>query len=123
MRMTAAVLYEQGLPFPYAQSEPFSIEEVELDGPGPGEVLVEVRGAGLCHSDLSVLEGLRKRPLPVVGGHEGADIVQEVGPGVTALRPGDHVAMAAVAGCGACRVCLVIQNEINPPPDLRYFDF
>ena len=55
MRMTAAVLYEQGLPAPYAASMPFRIEEVELDGPGEGEVLVEIRGAGLCHSDLSVV--------------------------------------------------------------------
>ena len=107
MRMIAAVMYEQGLPAPFAQSQPFRIEEVALDGPGEGEVLVEVRGAGLCHSDLSVIEGMRKRPLPVVGGHEGAGIVQEVGRGVTGFKPGDHVAMAAVAGCGQCRFCRV----------------
>jgi alcohol dehydrogenase len=106
MKMTAAIMYEQGLPAPYTQSKPFRIEEVELEGPGEGEVLVEVRGAGLCHSDLSVVEGLRKRPLPIVGGHEGAGIVREVGKGVTQVKPGDHVAMAAVAGCGQCRVCL-----------------
>ncbi|HUD34482.1 MAG TPA: alcohol dehydrogenase catalytic domain-containing protein, partial [Variovorax sp.] len=104
--MTAAVMYEQGLPAPYAQSQPFRIEEVELDGPGDGEVLVEVRGAGICHSDLSVVEGLRKRPLPIVGGHEGAGIVREVGRGVKGLVAGDHVAMAGVAGCGQCRTCL-----------------
>lgn len=107
MRMIAAVMYEQGLTAPFAESKPFHIEEVELDGPGPGEVLVEVRGAGLCHSDLSVVEGLRARPLPIVGGHEGAGIVREVGAGVTGLVPGDHVAMAGVAGCGKCRVCLI----------------
>ncbi|WP_255576324.1 zinc-binding dehydrogenase [Comamonas sp. Y33R10-2] len=84
---------------------PFRIEEVQIDGPGPGEVLVQVRAAGLCHSDLSVLEGLRKRPLPIVGGHEGAGVVMEVGAGVVGLSAGDHVAMAAVAGCGRCRVC------------------
>lgn len=106
MRMTAAVMYEQGLPTPFAKSQPFRIEEVELEAPGPGEVLVEVRAAGLCHSDLSVVEGLRPRPLPTVGGHEGAGIVREVGAGVTGLKPGDHVAMAGVAGCGQCRVCL-----------------
>src|ERR1700751_3349553 len=105
MRMTAAVMYEQGLSAPYAESQPFRIEQVDLDGPGAGEVLVEVRGAGLCHSDLSVVEGLRKRPLPIVGGHEGAGIVREVGAGVTGLAPSDHVAMAAVAGCGKCRTC------------------
>ena len=67
MRMTAAVLYEQGLPLPFSQSKPFVIQDVELEGPGEGELLIEIRGAGLCHSDLSVLEGMRKRPLPVVG--------------------------------------------------------
>ncbi|OYD73716.1 UNVERIFIED_ORG: alcohol dehydrogenase [Burkholderia sp. CF145] len=106
MRMTAAVMYNQGLPAPYAASEPYRIEEVDLDGPGDGEVLVEVRAAGLCHSDLSIIEGLRPRPLPVVGGHEGAGIVREVGRGVQGLAPGDHVAMAAVAGCGRCRTCV-----------------
>jgi Zn-dependent alcohol dehydrogenase len=106
MRMIAAVMYEQGLPMPFATSNPFRIEEVELEGPGEGEVLVEIRGAGLCHSDLSVLEGHRKRPLPVVGGHEGAGIVRELGSGVTGFVPGDHVAIAAVAGCGKCRLCL-----------------
>jgi len=104
--MTAAVMYQQGLTAPFAQSKPFHIEEVELDGPGDDEILVEVRGAGLCHSDLTTLEGMRKRPLPIVGGHEGAGIVREVGRDVKGFAPGDHVAMAAVAGCGHCRVCL-----------------
>ncbi len=106
MRMTAAVMYEQGLPAPFAQSKPFHIEEVELDGPGDDELLVEVRGAGLCHSDLTTLEGMRKRPMPIVGGHEGAGFVLEVGRNVKGFAVGDHVAMAAVAGCGHCRVCL-----------------
>lgn len=106
MKMLAAVMYEQGLPPPFSESRPFRIEEVELSGPGEGEVLVEVRGAGLCHSDLSVVQGQRPRPLPIVGGHEGAGIVREVGKGVVGFRPGDHVAMAAVAGCGQCKVCL-----------------
>lgn len=105
MRMTAAVMYEQGLPAPYAQSQPLKIEEVELEGPAAGEVLVEVRAAGLCHSDLSQVAGLRKRTLPVVMGHEGAGIVREVGPGVTGLRPGDHVVMTVGSGCGHCRHC------------------
>jgi alcohol dehydrogenase len=106
MRMTAAVMYEQGLPQPFATSQPWRIEEVELEGPGDGEVLVEIRAAGLCHSDLSVIEGLRTRPLPIVGGHEGAGIVREVGRGVVGLKEGDHVALAGVAGCGQCRACL-----------------
>lgn len=107
MRMFAAVMYEQGLPTPFVQSRPFHIEEVELDPPGPGEVLVEIRGAGLCHSDLSVVEGLARRPLPIVGGHEGAGIVRDVGTGVTRFSPGDHVVMVAVAGCGKCHFCKV----------------
>lgn len=106
MKMTAAVMYEQGLPTPYANSGPFRIEEVDLEGPGEGEVLVEVRGAGLCHSDLSQVAGLRKRTLPVVGGHEGAGIVREVGKGVTQFKEGDHVVMTLVAGCGCCNFCV-----------------
>jgi Zn-dependent alcohol dehydrogenase len=106
MRMTAAVMYQQGLPGPYSQSQPLKIEEVELDGPGEGEVLVEVRAAGLCHSDLSQVAGLRKRTLPVVCGHEGAGVVLEVGAGVQGLEPGNHVVMTVVSGCGHCRPCL-----------------
>ena len=106
MRMTAAVLYEQGLPKPYAQSTPFRIEDVDLEGPGDGEVLIEVRAAGLCHSDLSQVAGLRPRRLPVVGGHEAAGIVRETGRGVAGVKPGDHVVMSLVAGCGHCRPCL-----------------
>lgn len=106
MKMIAAVMYEQGLPAPYAQSQPLKIEEVELEGPGEGEVLVEVRAAGLCHSDLSQIAGLRKRTLPVVVGHEGAGIVREVGRNVTDFKPGDHVIMTVGSGCGHCRCCL-----------------
>lgn len=105
MRMIAAVMRQQGLPAPFAESRPFEIDEVELEGPGEGEVLVEVRAAGLCHSDLSVIEGLRKRIVPVVGGHEGAGIVREVGRGVTRLQPGDHVVMSNFTACGHCRHC------------------
>jgi Zn-dependent alcohol dehydrogenase len=103
--MIAAVMYEQGLPMPYAQSMPFRIEEVDLEGPGDGEVLIEIQAAGLCHSDLSQVAGLRKRQLPVVGGHEAAGIVREVGRGVTDVAPDDHVIMTVVTGCGHCRPC------------------
>lgn len=106
MQMTAAVLYEQGLPAPYAESQPLKIEQVELNGPGENEVLVEVRAAGLCHSDLSQIAGLRKRTVPVVMGHEGAGIVREVGRGVTQFKPGDHVVMTVGSGCGECRSCI-----------------
>lgn len=109
MRMIAAVMYEQGLPQPYEISKPFKIEEVELQGPGEGEVLIEVRAAGLCHSDLSVVAGLRKRTLPAVGGHEGAGVVLEVGRGVSGLKAGDHVVMTVATGCGHCHSCVHVR--------------
>ena len=79
------------LPRPYAESRPLSVEEVDLDGPVENEVLVQVAGAGLCHSDLSVINGSRPRPVPMVMGHEAAGIVRDVGPGVKDLQPDDHV--------------------------------
>jgi Zn-dependent alcohol dehydrogenase len=105
MRMLAAVMYQQGLPTPFAESQPFKIEEVDLEGPVEGEVLVQVMAAGLCHSDLSQVAGLRKRACPVVGGHEGAGIVREVGRGVSRLKVGDHVVMSGAPGCGQCGYC------------------
>ena len=105
MKMTAAVLYEQGLPRPYASSLPLKLETVDLEGPGEGEVLVKVAGAGLCHSDLSTIDNSRPRTLPAVLGHEGAGVVAEVGRGIRDLAPGDHVAFIFVASCGSCRNC------------------
>jgi len=105
MKTKAAVLNEMGLPRPYAQSRPLSIVEIDLDPPGPGEVLVRMRAAGLCHSDLSVINGDRPRPLPMVIGHEGAGEVAEVGAGVRDLKPGDHVVAAFVPCCGTCEPC------------------
>ncbi|HEX4893011.1 MAG TPA: alcohol dehydrogenase catalytic domain-containing protein, partial [Hyphomicrobiaceae bacterium] len=72
MKIRGAVLYEQGLPRPYAQSKPLKIETLDLEGPRAGEVLVKVRAAGLCHSDLSTIDNSRTRVLPAVLGHEGA---------------------------------------------------
>lgn len=105
MLITAAVMRQQGLPTPFAKSNPYSIEQVVLEGPVGNEVLVEIRGAGLCHSDLSAVKGAFNRPVPIVGGHEGAGVVVEVGADVTAFAVGDHVALAAVASCGICRTC------------------
>jgi len=105
MKMTAAVLYEQGLPRPYADSRPLKIETVDLEGPGEGEVLVKVAGAGLCHSDLSTIDNSRPRTLPTIPGHEGAGVVAEVGPGIRDLAPGDHVVFIFVPSCGSCRNC------------------
>jgi len=114
MRMKAAILFEQGRPRPYAESRPLVVEEVELDGPGPGEVLIEIAAAGLCHSDLSAIEGIRPRPLPVVIGHEGAGIVREVGEGVSDLAPGDNVVTVFVTSCGHCRWCVRGRPNICP---------
>lgn len=83
------------------------IEEVELDGPGPGEVRVRVVAAGVCHSDLHVMHGTLPVPLPAVLGHEGAGVVEAVGPGVTRVRPGDHVVFNWVPGCGRCHYCRI----------------
>ena len=105
MRMTAAVLYEQGLPRPYADSRPLRVETIDLDGPGEGEVLVKVAAAGLCHSDLSTIDNSRPRTLPAVLGHEGAGIVAEVGRGIRDLAGGDHVVFVFAASCGSCRNC------------------
>jgi alcohol dehydrogenase len=105
MKMTAAVLYEQGLPRPYADSRPLRVESVDLEGPGDGEVLVKVAAAGLCHSDLSTIDNSRPRALPAVLGHEGAGIVADVGAGVRDLASGDHVVLVFAASCGNCRNC------------------
>ncbi len=106
MKIRAAVLREMGAPAPYAKSKPLSIEEVELDPPGPGEVLVKVAAAGLCHSDLSVINGDRPRVMPMVLGHEAAGIIEELGPGVDDLKEGDHVGMVFVPSCGHCLPCM-----------------
>jgi len=98
-------MYEQGKPAPYAQSRPLVVENIELDRPGPGEVLVEVAAAGLCHSDLSAIAGLRPRAVPTVVGHEAAGVVREVGPGITDLHAGDQVVMVFVTSCGHCSYC------------------
>ncbi|MDD9877645.1 MAG: zinc-dependent alcohol dehydrogenase family protein [Magnetovibrio sp.] len=104
--MRAAVLRMPGLKRPYADSRPLQIEELALDGPADGEILVEIAAAGLCHSDLSTIEGIRPRPLPAVLGHEAAGVVREVGPGVADLAVDDHVVMVFVMSCGGCADCL-----------------
>jgi Zn-dependent alcohol dehydrogenase len=105
MKIEAAVLNKMGLAAPYAQSKPLAIEEVELDPPQHGEVLVKIGAAGLCHSDLSVIDGNRPRPTPMVLGHEAAGVVEKVGSGVDDLAVGDHVVMVFVPSCGHCLPC------------------
>ena len=106
MKIRAAVLEQLGAPAPYAQSLPLRVQEVELDPPGAGEVLVRIRAAGLCHSDLSVISGDRPRPVPMVLGHEAAGEVVECGTGVTDLRAGDRVVLVFMPSCGGCMPCM-----------------
>ncbi|MCX7145479.1 MAG: alcohol dehydrogenase catalytic domain-containing protein, partial [Sulfuritalea sp.] len=106
MQIRAAVLSQMELPRPYAQTRPIAIETVNLAGPGPNEVLVRITGAGLCHSDLSIVNGDRPRPMPMALGHEAAGIVEETGPGVIDLVRGDSVALVFVPSCGHCLPCL-----------------
>ena len=97
--MKAAVLYER--------KAPVKIDDVDIDPPKAGEVLVKIVANGVCHSDYSVMNGVLPLPLPTVLGHEGAGIVEEVGPGVTLVKPGDHVVLSAVSYCGHCFYCSV----------------
>lgn len=106
MKTRAAVLRAMGIEGPYADTRPVTITEVELDPPGPGEVLIKIKVAGLCHSDLSVINGDRPRALPIVLGHESSAEVVETGDGVNDLRPGDHVVMVFVPSCGCCSPCM-----------------
>jgi alcohol dehydrogenase len=106
MKTRAAVLVEMQRPPPYARSRPLVIEELDLDPPGPGEVLIRVRAAGLCHSDLSTINGDRPRQLPMVLGHEAAGEVVESGPDVRGLAAGDHVILVFVPSCGHCLPCM-----------------
>jgi Zn-dependent alcohol dehydrogenase len=97
MKMKAAVLYEANIPL--------KVEKVSLDEPQVNEVLVKLVASGVCHSDLHFMKGEMYTPMPTVVGHEGAGIVEKVGPGVTSLVPGDHVITMVSFGCGRCRFC------------------
>jgi S-(hydroxymethyl)glutathione dehydrogenase / alcohol dehydrogenase len=98
MKTRAAVLY--------GCNEPFVIEEVELDPPGPGEVLVEMAAGGICHSDWSVVEGIIPKEFPIILGHEGSARVLEVGEGVRLVKAGDPVILSWIPDCGHCRYCM-----------------
>ncbi len=97
MKTQAAVLWNHG--------EPWSIEEVDLAEPVAGEVRVKLAAAGLCHSDEHLVTGDIPVTLPVIGGHEGAGVVEAVGPGVTSVSEGDHVVLSFIPACGRCHYC------------------
>ncbi len=105
MKVRGAVLRAMGLPAPYARSQPLCIETLELDPPGAGELLVRVLAAGLCHSDLSVIDGSRPRVMPMVLGHEAAGEVVALGPGCEDFAAGDRVVFSFVPTCGHCHPC------------------
>jgi Zn-dependent alcohol dehydrogenase len=102
MKIKAAVLYKT--------NSPFIIEELDLEEPHGGEVLVKVKSAGVCHSDWHIVTGATKHPLPVVVGHEGAGIVETVGKNVDDIKPGDQVILNWAPNCGNCFYC-----NINSP--------
>jgi NDMA-dependent alcohol dehydrogenase len=97
MKTNAAVLW--------GVNEAWSLEEIELDPPGPGEVLVKLAASGMCHSDEHLVTGDLPFELPIIGGHEGAGVVQEVGEGVSWLEQGDHVVFGFIPSCGRCASC------------------
>ncbi|HEY3486335.1 MAG TPA: alcohol dehydrogenase catalytic domain-containing protein, partial [Ilumatobacteraceae bacterium] len=97
MKTKAAILWET--------NTPWSVEEIDLDPPGPGEVLVKLAASGMCHSDEHLVTGDLPFELPIIGGHEGAGVVQEVGEGVSWLQPGDHVVFGFIPSCGRCPSC------------------
>ena len=112
MKIKAAVLYEQGKKTPFSESKPLKVEEVDLEPPGAGEVLIRTGAAGLCHSDLSMINGVMQRKVPMVPGHEAAGVVEEIGANVTQCKPGDHVVMSFVPICGECEFCITGRSNI-----------
>ena len=102
--MKAAVLYEP--------KTPLVIEDIELDDPKEGEVLVKIGAAGICRSDRHFMHGDAPIALPVVLGHEGAGTVEAVGPGVTSVRPGQQVILSFVTACGRCNSCLSGNSQV-----------
>ena len=105
MKIKAAVLIDGGIEHEFVKANALHVCEVDLADPGPDEVLIRVAAAGVCHSDLSVINGTRPRPVPMVLGHEASGFVEAVGAGVEDLVPGDHVVCIFAPGCGACLPC------------------
>jgi Zn-dependent alcohol dehydrogenase len=115
VNVRGAVLREMGLPKPYADSRPLEIAELELAPPGPGELLIKVGAAGLCHSDLSVIDGSRPRVMPMVLGHEAAGEVIETGGDAPGFAVGDRVVLSFVPTCGHCGPCRAQRPALCEP--------
>lgn len=115
MKTTASVLREMGLPAPFAETRPLERVELDLDEPGEGELLIRIRSAGLCHSDLSVITGQRPRVMPMAIGHEAAGEVVAVGSGDHGFVEGDHVVLAFVPACGECHFCISERPALCEP--------
>jgi alcohol dehydrogenase len=115
MKIKAAVLYETGHGRPYGETNPIVIEELHLSKPEYGEVLVRIHAAGICHSDLSVIDGSRPRVMPMLLGHEAAGEVVECGPGTEGLKQGDHVVFSFVPTCGHCMSCITGRPALCEP--------
>ncbi len=115
MKMKAAILRTTSAQRPFSVSKPLSIEEVDLDPPKRGEVLIKVKAVGLCHSDLVAITGERAKPMPIVIGHEAAGIVEEIGQDVQGFAVGDHVVPSYVASCGRCEMCSVGRPALCEP--------
>ncbi len=105
MQITGAVLEQIGASRPYSETRPLTISRLDLDEPGPEDVLVRIRASGLCHSDLSVVDGNRPRPTPMLLGHEASGIVEKVGEAVTDIEPGQQVSTVFLPRCGRCASC------------------
>ncbi|MCU1644836.1 MAG: zinc-binding dehydrogenase [Nocardia sp.] len=105
MRIRGAVLERIGASAPFAESKPITVSELDLGEPGPGELLIRIEAAGLCHSDLSVVDGNRVRPVPMLLGHEAAGRVEAVGPGESDIAVGQRVVMTFLPRCGECSGC------------------
>lgn len=115
MKVRAAILEDMGRSPPYATSRPLTIQEIDIAPPGPGEVLVRIAAAGLCHSDLSVIDGSRPRPTPMALGHEASGVVAALGTGVDDLSIGDHVVLVFVPSCGHCLPCATGRPALCEP--------
>ncbi len=106
LKFRAAVLEQAGKAQPYAESQPLEVREIAVEGPRAHEVLVRIAAASLCRSDLSVVDGKRAWPLPIVPGHEASGVIEEVGADVTRVRKGDAVVLVFQAQCGVCPSCM-----------------